>query len=72
MILRKHGSESLLKRAIGNDLKGKLSPIFYLAAIALSYFDISQWIAGGLYVLVAIIWLVPDKRIEKTIYTEQS
>ena len=68
MILRLHGSESLLKKAIGNDLKGKASPILYVTAIILSYFDISQWAAGGLYVLVALIWLVPDKRIEKTIY----
>jgi len=68
MILRLHGDESLLKKAIGNDLKGKASPILYVTAIILSYFDISQWAAGGLYVLVALIWLVPDKRIEKTIY----
>ena len=68
MILKLHGSESLLHKAIGNDIKGKLSPVFYIAAIILSFFDISQWAAGGLYVLVALIWLVPDKRIEKTIY----
>ncbi len=68
MILKLHGSESLLKKAIGNDLKGKASLILYIAAIVLSYFDISQLAAGGIYVLVALIWLVPDKRIEKTIY----
>lgn len=68
MILKLHGSESLLHKAIGNDIKGKLSPVLYIAAIILSFFDISQWAAGGLYVLVALIWLVPDKRIEKTIY----
>ncbi len=68
MILRLHGSDSILKKAIGNDLKGKLSPVLYITAIVLSVFDISQWAAGGLYVLVAIIWLVPDKRIENTIY----
>ena len=68
MILRLHGSDSILKKAIGNDLKGKLSPVLYITAIVLSVFDISQWAAGGLYVLVAIIWLVPDKRIENTFY----
>ena len=68
MILKLHGHESILKKAIGNDIKGKASPILYIAAIVLSYFDISQWAAGGLYVLVALMWLVPDKRIEKTIY----
>jgi uncharacterized membrane protein len=68
MILKLHGSESLLKKAIGNDLKGKASPILYVAAIILSFFDVSQWAAGGIYVFVAMIWLVPDKRIEKTIY----
>lgn len=68
MILKLHGSESLLKKAIGNDIKGKASPILYIAGIILSFFDISQWAAGGLYVLVALIWLIPDKRIEKTIY----
>ncbi|MBN8585433.1 MAG: DUF1211 domain-containing protein [Ignavibacteria bacterium] len=68
MILKLHGNESLLKKAIGNDIKGKASPILYIAGIILSFFDISQWAAGGLYVLVALIWLIPDKRIEKTIY----
>ena len=68
LILKLHGSESLLKKAIGKDIKGKISPVLYIAAIILSFFDISQWAAGGLYVLVAMIWLVPDKRIETTIY----
>lgn len=67
MILKLHGN-SLLKIAIGNDIKGKLSPVLYVTAIILSIFNVSQWAVGGLYVLVAIIWLVPDKRIEKTIY----
>jgi hypothetical protein len=48
---------------LGKDLKGKISPVLYVSAIPLSY--ISQWIAGSLYVLVALIWLIPDKRIER-------
>jgi uncharacterized membrane protein len=62
-ILRNHGQNSLLARAIGNDLKGKMSPILYFAAIWLSF--LNQWIALGIYTLVALIWLIPDKRIER-------
>jgi uncharacterized membrane protein len=61
-IIVNHGPDSLLSRAIGNDLKGKISPILYVIAIVLSF--ISEWIAGGIYILVALIWLVPDRRIE--------
>jgi uncharacterized membrane protein len=67
-ILKNHGPDSLLARAIGNDLKGKISPVLYVVAIASTW--ISQWIAGSLYVLVALIWLVPDKRIEIIIKSE--
>jgi len=57
--------QSFLKIAIGSDTKGKLSPILYLIAIVFAFWypKISQW----LYVLVALIWLVPDKRIESAI-----
>lgn len=61
-IILSQGENSLLARAIGNDIKGKMSPILYLAAIGSNF--ISQWISGALYVLVALIWLIPDKRIE--------
>ena len=61
-ILKHHGPDSLLAKALGKDLKGKISPILYIIAIASTYFR--QWIAAALYVLVALIWLVPDKRIE--------
>jgi uncharacterized membrane protein len=63
VIVRVHGNESVLARAVGKDLKGKLSPMIYVAAIGLSF--ISPWIAQVLYVLVALIWLVPDRRIER-------
>ena len=61
-ILIAHGPGSLLARAIGKDLKGKISPVLYVIGIVSAWF--SQWISGGIYVLVALIWLVPDKRIE--------
>jgi uncharacterized membrane protein len=68
-ILRKHGSDSLLAKALGTDLKGKASLILYAAAIPIAFFN--QWIAGGIYVFVALMWLVPDRRIEK-ILTDNS
>jgi len=55
----------LLAAAIGNDLKGKLSIACYIAAIPLAF--VNQWISGALYVIVALIWLIPDRRIEKKI-----
>jgi uncharacterized membrane protein len=62
-----HGNESVLAVAIGSDRKGRLSVVLYAAAIPLAF--ASPALAGGLYVLVAIMWLVPDKRIERTIAT---
>lgn len=65
VIIRSEGRDSLLAAAVGKDLKGKLSIICYLAAIPCAF--INQWIAGALYVLVALMWLVPDGRIERVI-----
>ena len=62
IIIASQGHGSLLKSAIGSDWKGKLSPILYLVAIPAAFW--SQWFSGGIYVLVALIWLVPDRRIE--------
>ena len=62
-ILRKQGPGSLLAVAVGRDLKGKLSPVIYMIAIPSAV--IRPWIAGALYVAVALIWLVPDPRIER-------
>lgn len=61
-IIKNHGPDSILARAIGNDLKGKMSPILYLLAIGLSW--VNGWLSGGIYVLVAFMWLIPDRRIE--------
>ena len=64
-IIAKEGRDSLLASAVGFDWKGKLSPVIYLIAIPLAF--VSSWIAGGLYVLAALLWLIPDPRIEKEI-----
>ncbi len=64
-IMAKHGRDSLLAVAVGTDLKGKLSPVFYLVAIPSAF--ISPWIAGLIYVGVALVWLVPDRRIENVL-----
>ncbi|RKR81416.1 putative membrane protein [Mucilaginibacter gracilis] len=67
-LLRLHGKDSLLGRAIGKDWKGRLSVIIYAVAIVLTC--VAPWLSLGLYVAVAGIWLVPDRRIESKI-TEQ-
>jgi uncharacterized membrane protein len=58
-----HGKDSTLAVALGRDVKGKISIIIYLVAIPLSF--LNAWAAGALYAAVAIMWLVPDRRIEK-------
>lgn len=60
-----HGQGSVLKTAIGNDSKGKISLLFYVMAIVLAFVDAR--IAGALYILVAVLWLLPDRRIEKNL-----
>jgi uncharacterized membrane protein len=65
LIICAEGPGALLKKAIGTDWKGKASPILYALAIALAFW--SQWAAIAIYVLVALIWLVPDRRIEKVL-----
>jgi len=61
-IIASQGPNSLLKRAVGGDWKGKLSPALYALAIPLAFW--SSWISLGLYVFVALIWFVPDRRVE--------
>lgn len=60
-IISSQGERSLLKAAVGKDWKGRLSPVLYAIAIGGSF--LSPWIAGGIYVAVALMWLVPDQRI---------
>jgi len=64
-ILHKQGKHSALAHALGRDLKGKLSPVLYAAAIVTAF--VVPWISIAIYVLVAAIWLVPDRRIEKSL-----
>jgi uncharacterized membrane protein len=64
-IIAGQGGTSLLAKAVGGDLKGKLSPLLYLIAIPSAF--ISQWISAALYVLVALVWLIPDRRIERVL-----
>ena len=64
-LIRYHGKESTLAVAIGNDFKGKISIVIYASAIVLAF--INRWVAFGLYALVALIWVIPDRRIEKTV-----
>ena len=67
-ITRKHGMESVLAKALGRDLKGKISPVLYVVAIALAF--VSPWISLAIYALVAVMWLIPDRRIEHAIAVE--
>lgn len=65
LIIKNQGEDSVLAQAVGKDWKGRLSQLAYIIAIPSSW--LSVWIAGGLYVLVALVWLIPDKRIERVI-----
>jgi uncharacterized membrane protein len=64
-IIASQGVDSVLKKAIGTDWKGKLSPLIYLIAFSVSFWSPQTSLA--LYILVALIWVVPDRRIEKAI-----
>jgi uncharacterized membrane protein len=64
------GGNPKLAAAVGKDFKGRLSLLIYAIAIGLAFVD--RWIACGLYVLVALMWLVPDRRIERTVNSSES
>ncbi|HZQ13422.1 MAG TPA: TMEM175 family protein [Pseudolabrys sp.] len=64
-ILHRHGARSILARALGGDLKGKISPILYLIGMALAF--VVPWASIAIYAAVAVVWLVPDRRIEKVL-----
>jgi uncharacterized membrane protein len=64
-IIRSQGADSVLARAVGRDVKGRLSPLFYMLAIPAAF--VRPWIAGALYVAVALMWLLPDRRIERLV-----
>jgi uncharacterized membrane protein len=62
VLIREHGGDSTLAKAVGNDFKGKVSVVIYLAGIALAF--VAPWVSAALYTLAAAWWLVPDRRIE--------
>ncbi len=62
VLIRQHGKDSILAKAMGRDLKGKVSVVIYLAGVVLAF--VAPWLSAGLYTLVAVIWLVPDRRFE--------
>ncbi len=64
-IINEEGRDSLLARAVGRDFKGKLSIVAYAVAIALAF--VNHWLAAAIYILVALMWLVPDRRIERVL-----
>ena len=64
-LIRHDGANSTLARALGDDLKGKISVAIYVAAIALAF--VNRWLSMGLCVAVAVMWLIPDRRIERVL-----
>jgi uncharacterized membrane protein len=68
-LIAHHGRDSAIARALGSDFKGKISIVIWAAAIALAF--ASRWVACALYVVVAIMWLVPDRRLERAL-TQQA
>ena len=65
VLLAIHAPDSLLARALGSDFKGRISLLFYAVAIAVAF--VLPWLSGLLYATVAVIWLVPDRRIERVL-----
>ncbi len=64
-LMRKQGPDSVLAKALGSNIKGKISPMLYVAGIVLAF--VSPWWSIAIYALVAIMWLVPDRRIENVL-----
>ena len=67
-IIQSQGPGSVLKRAVGSDWKGKLSPVLYGIGVAAAFVD--KWISLSLYVVVSLMWLIPDRRIERVLVAE--
>lgn len=65
VIIAEHGPDAALAQALGRDLKGKISPVLYLAGILLAW--VNPWISDAIYAAVALMWLVPDRRIERQV-----
>ncbi len=69
-IIRDQGPDSVLRRAVGGDLKGKVSPALYVLGIGMAF--VQHWLAIAIYPLVAMLWLVPDRRVERTLTASRS
>ena len=67
LIIASQGRDSLLKKAVGSEWKGKLSSVLYVVAILTAFW--SHWVSQAIYVLVALFWLIPDRRIERVLST---
>jgi TMEM175 potassium channel family protein len=67
MLLRAEGENSVLRKAVGSDVKGKISPLLYCVGIGFAF--VSRWVALAAYVGVALMWLVPDRRVERHVST---
>jgi uncharacterized membrane protein len=70
LIIKSQGADSMLKKAVGRDWKGKLSPVAYLLAIVLAPW--SSWLPQALYVGAALVWFIPDRRIEHVLHGRES
>ncbi len=68
VLITHHGTDSALARALGRDFKGRLSVVIYATAIPLAF--VNSWLACALYVVVAVMWLIPDRRIEHKLVEE--
>ena len=69
LIIRAHGAEALLAKALGNDRKGMASLVLYISGIAIAF--MLPWLAHVFYVIVALLWVVPDKRIEQVLHEHE-
>lgn len=70
MIVAAHDRDSALRAALGSDRKGKFSIVFYIAAITFAF--VNQWLSDALYVFVAMMWLIPDRRMERALKNERA
>jgi uncharacterized membrane protein len=66
VLVHQHGRNAALAQALGSDFKGRLSSVFYLPAIPLAF--VNEWLALGIYALVAVMWFIPDRRIETRVH----
>jgi uncharacterized membrane protein len=69
-IIAAQGEDSILRQAVRKDWKGKVSPLLYSSAIALAF--ASRWVAVAIYALVALMWVIPDRRIERVLTGRES